>query len=43
MEREKMMNKIRLQILFTKARPHKMKNKILDRKRKHKQKISCAY
>ena len=28
--------KIRKQILFTKARPFKMKNKILDRKQKHK-------
>ena len=35
--------KIRQQILFTKARAHKMKNKVLDRKIKHKQKISCAY
>ena len=30
---------MRLQIVFTKSRPHKRKNKILDRKRKHKQKI----
>ena len=28
--------KIRKTILFTKARPFKMKNKILDRKTKHK-------
>lgn len=28
--------KIRKTILFTKARPHKLKNKILDRKLKHK-------
>lgn len=28
--------KIRKPILFTKARPHKLKNKIIDRKLKHK-------
>ncbi len=28
--------KVRKPILFTKARPFKMKNKILDRKLKHK-------
>lgn len=28
--------KIRKPILFTKARPFKLKNKILDRKQKHK-------
>ena len=28
--------KIRKTMIFTKARPHKMKNKILDRKQKHK-------
>ena len=32
--------KIRQQILFTKARPFKMKNKILDRKLKHKSKLT---
>ena len=31
-----MKNKIRLQIVFTKSRPHKRKNKILPRKQKHK-------
>ena len=31
--------KIRQPILFTKARPFKMKNKILDRKQKHKTKL----
>lgn len=28
--------KIRKPIVFTKSRPHKLKNKILDRKLKHK-------
>ena len=28
--------KIRKTMIFTKARPHKMKNKTLDRKLKHK-------
>ena len=37
-----MKNKIRLQILFTKSRPHKRKNKILPRKQKHKL-PACAY
>jgi hypothetical protein len=32
--------KIRQSILFTKARPFKMKNKILDRKLKHKTKLT---
>lgn len=32
--------KIRKQILFTKARPFKMKNKVLDRKLKHKTKLA---
>ena len=41
MEQVIMKSKMRLQILFTKARPHKLKNKILPRKQKHK--LSCAY
>ena len=28
--------KIRKTMIFTKSRPHKMKNKLLDRKLKHK-------
>lgn len=32
--------KIRKTILFTKSRPHKVKTKILDRKKKHKLKLS---
>jgi len=32
--------KIRKQILFTKARPFKMKNKVLHRKLKHKTKLA---
>lgn len=35
--------KIRKQILFTKARPFKMKNKVLDRKQKHKQNLKNVY
>tara|TARA_R110000744_G_scaffold308118_4_gene416219 strand:- start:1260 stop:1376 length:117 start_codon:yes stop_codon:yes gene_type:complete len=32
--------KIRKTMIFSKARPFKMKNKILDRKLKHKTKLS---
>ena len=35
--------KVRKPILFTKARPHKLKNKIIDRKQKHKKKVSYEY
>lgn len=31
--------KIRKSILFTKARPHKLKNKIIHRKLKHKKSL----
>lgn len=41
MERVIMKSKMRLAIVFTKARAHKRKNKILPRKQKHK--LSCAY
>ena len=32
--------KIRKTILFTKSRPHKVKNKIIHRKLKHKEKLA---
>lgn len=35
--------KIRKTILFTKARPFKMKNKILDRKLKHKKSYKIEF
>ena len=35
--------KIRKTIIFTKARPHKLKNKILDRKLKHRKNITNEY
>jgi hypothetical protein len=31
--------KIRKTMIFTKARPHKLKNKLLERKQKHKKKL----
>lgn len=35
--------KVRKPILFTKARPFKMKNRILDRKLKHRKTITNEY
>ena len=35
--------KIRKTMIFTKARPHKMKNKTLDRNQKHRKTISNEY
>ena len=35
--------KIRKTMIFTKARPHKMKNKLLDRKLKHRKTITNEY
>jgi hypothetical protein len=35
--------KIRKTMIFTKARPHKLKNKILDRKQKHRKNITNEY
>ena len=32
--------KIRKTMIFTKARPHKLKNKLLDRKLKHRKNIT---
>lgn len=32
--------KIRKTIVFTKSRPHKLNNKTLDRKKKHKSKLT---
>ena len=31
--------KIRKTMIFTKARPHKLKNKLLERKQKHKKRL----
>lgn len=31
--------KVRIPLVFTKARPHKLKNKVLPRKAKHKVKV----
>jgi hypothetical protein len=31
--------KIRKTMIFTKARPHRLKNKLLERKQKHKKKL----
>lgn len=35
--------KIRMKIVFTKSRPHQRKNRILDRKKKHKKKLQVCY
>jgi len=35
--------KIRKTMIFTKSRPHKMKNKTLDRKLKHRKNITNEY
>jgi len=35
--------KVRIPFVFSKSRPHKLKNKILDRKKKHKKSLTKQF